>query len=383
MVSPVVTKFKRRFGLTPTLITGAMLEVAALISSSFATRVWHLYLAQGVLFGWGAGFQYIGGSGVVPQWFTRRRAFANSIASSGSGIGGLIWSLATGAMIKNIGFRWSLRITGIVSFAVNIICGLLMKDRNLDTKPNQRAFDIALLKNREFSLLLVWGFFSMLGYTILLFSLPNFALGIGLSADQASIVGAMVNLGMAVGRPIIGFYSDTIGGINMAASSTFVGSLVCYFVWIFADSYGVLILTAVLAGSVCGTFWATIPSLTSDAVGMNDLLSGLSIIWVSLVIPCVCKSTLTLRYIGYLLTKVQIVAEPIALSLEDNSSPKSIQIFTGSMFIGGTLSLLLLRNLKVTRLTAASSDLVLGSGTAAVANHKGVLGKNMFVWGKY
>lgn len=277
--------------MTPTLLIGAVLEAGALISASFATRVWQLYLCEGVLFGWGCGFQYIGGSGVVPQWFTRRRAFANSIASSGSGMGGLIWCLATGAMIQNLGLSWSFRITAIVAFTINVVCALLMKDRNQNIKPNQRAFEFTLLKNREFVFLLVWGFFSVLGYTILLFSLPNFARSIGLSADQASIVGAMVNFGMAVGRPIVGFYSDSVGSINMATGATFFGSLVCYFVWMFADSYGVLILAAILGGSVCGTFWATIPPLASDAIGIKELPSGLSIVWSSVVIPSLCKFT--------------------------------------------------------------------------------------------
>jgi predicted MFS family arabinose efflux permease len=158
-------------------------------------------------------------------------------------------------MIETLGFRWSLRITAIVAFSANVVCALLMmKDRNKHIKPNQRAFDIKLFKNRESVLLLLWGFFSMLGYTILLFSLPNFATTARLSQYQAAIVGAVVNLGMAVGRPIVGFYSDSVGGINMAAGATFFGSLVCFLVWIFADSYGVLILEAILGGSVCDTF---------------------------------------------------------------------------------------------------------------------------------
>jgi MFS family permease len=132
----------------------------------------------------------------------------------------------------------------------------------------------------------------MLGYTILLFSLPNFAIYIGLLQQQESIVGAMVNLGMAVGRPMVGYYSDTVGGVNMAAGAIFFGSLVCYLVWMFADSYGVLILAAILGGSVCGTFWATIPSLAANAVGLKELPATLSIIWTSVVFPCLCKSVI-------------------------------------------------------------------------------------------
>jgi MFS family permease len=159
-------------------------------------------------------------------------------------------------MIKSLGLSWSFRITAIVAFTVNVSCGLLMRDRNENIKPNQRAFDVKLLKRYPFVLLLLWGFCSMMGYTILLFSLPDYAARIGLGLQQVAVVGALVNLGMAVGRPIVGYYSDSVGGINMAAGATFFGSLVCFFVWMFAKSYGVLVLAAILGGSVCGTFWA-------------------------------------------------------------------------------------------------------------------------------
>lgn len=43
--------------------------------------------------------------------------------------------------------------------------------------------------------MLGWGFFSMLGYIVLLFSLPNYARSIGLSAQQGSVIGALLNLG--------------------------------------------------------------------------------------------------------------------------------------------------------------------------------------------
>jgi MFS family permease len=125
-----------------------------------------------------------------------------------------------------------------------------MRDRNENIKPNQRAFDIKLLRRYPFVLLLLWGFYRMMGYTILLFSLPDYAARIGLGLQQVAVVGAMVNLGMAVGRPIVGYYSDSVGGINMAAEASFFGSLVCFFVWMFAKSYGVLVLAALLGKSL-------------------------------------------------------------------------------------------------------------------------------------
>ena len=53
-----------------------------------------------------------------------------------------------------------------------------MKDRNKAIGSSQLAFDVRFFKKIEFWLTLGWGFFSMLGYIVLLFSLPNYALSV-------------------------------------------------------------------------------------------------------------------------------------------------------------------------------------------------------------
>lgn len=233
----------------------------------------------------------------------------------------------------------------------------------------------------------------MLGYTILLFSLPNYAITIGLSQYQASIVGAMTNLGMAVGRPIVGYYSDSVGGVNMAAGATLFGSLVCFFIWMFAETYAVLILAAILGGSVCGTFFAIIVPLASNAVGLKELPSGLSIVWASIVVPCLCEFLRDTTSSNWdFADQKSIVAEPIALSLQRHSNNwnKNIQVFAGSMFLAGAISLLFLRGLKVGRLRAADS----GSNSPASGSleKEGESGADscvgrwlltMFAWGNF
>ena len=48
--------------------------------------------------------------------FLRRRSLAQGIASSGSGIVGVIYAVATTPMIENISLPWALRITGETLF---------------------------------------------------------------------------------------------------------------------------------------------------------------------------------------------------------------------------------------------------------------------------
>jgi MFS family permease len=95
----------------------------------------------------------------------------------------------------------------------------------------------------------------MLGYMTLLYSLPNFADSIGLNGSQAAAISAYLNLGIALGRPAVGWASDRWGRIEIAGLLTGFCGLMCFAIWIPARTYGVTILFAILSGAVVGVFW--------------------------------------------------------------------------------------------------------------------------------
>lgn len=239
LVSPIATIVVGRFGTRVCLLTGVFLETLALVTASFAKEFWQLLLSQGLCFGYGMGFLFVGSVGIIPQWFTTRRSLANGIGAAGSGLGGLMYSLATQAIIQHISLGWAFRILGIVSGGVNLICALLIKDRNKHIGTRQLAFDYTLFKRVGFWLVQGYGFFTMLGYIVLLFSLPNYANYIGLTPKQASVIGAVMNLGQGIGRPPIGYWSDAFGRINMAGTMTFLSGLFALVIWTNAKTYGV------------------------------------------------------------------------------------------------------------------------------------------------
>lgn len=285
----MATYTTRVYGTRTTLLLGVAFEALALISASFTREVWQLFLSQGICFGVGMGFLFVGSVGVVPQWFTKRRSLANGIGTAGSGIGGMIYSLATEAMIERLGVGWTFRILGIIAATVNTICALLMRDRNKAVGASQLAFDYTMFKRREYWLLLGWGFFSLMGYIVLLFSLPNYAVSVGLSSQQGSVVGALLNLGQGLGRPLVGISSDSAGRINLAGLCTLLCGIFCFFIWIFAKTYGVIIFFAIVVGTVAGTFWTTIGPVGAEVVGLKELPSALSIVWLALVLPTTCE----------------------------------------------------------------------------------------------
>ncbi|KAH6678425.1 MFS transporter-like protein [Halenospora varia] len=333
IVSPLATICMRVYGTRVTLFIGIALQTAGLLGASWTNQIWQLFLSQGVAFGVGMGFLFVASVGLVPQWFDKKRSFANSIAAAGSGIGGLVYSLASNAMIQSIGLGWAFRVLAILSCAVNIICTILVRDRNKAVGAVHIAFDVKLFKRIEFLLLIGWGFFSMLGYVVLLFSLPNYARSIGLTAKQGSVIGAVLNLGQGMGRPFVGYFSDAFGRINMAGTCTFLAGLFSLVIWIFAKSYGVLIFFALIVGTVAGTFWATIGPVGAEVVGIKILPSALSIVWLAIVLPCT-------------------FSEPIALELRTTTGDIYLhaQIFTGFMYIGAALCAWFLRAWKVKEL---------------------------------
>ncbi|KAF7554494.1 hypothetical protein G7046_g6796 [Stylonectria norvegica] len=329
LVSPLATVCVHEFGTKPTLFLGTVLQAASLVAASFATKIWHLFLTQGVLFGVGMGFIFVTSSAIVPQWFTTRRSLANGIAACGSGLGGVVYSFAAGAMIKHLGLAWAFRILGILAFVANTISTLLIKDRNSIIGSRQSAFETDLLRRPEYLLLLGFGWFSMLGYVVLIYSLSNYANEIGLDASQAALISGIFNLGQTFGRPLMGYFSDRTGRINMACLTTFLTGIFVFTIWINAKTYAVLIVFAVVGGAVGGTFWATIAPVTAEVVGLKYVPSGLNIMWLTILLPCT-------------------FSEPIALQIVIGTGKYTgAQIFTGFMYIAAALCLVGLRGWKI------------------------------------
>ncbi|KXL43191.1 hypothetical protein M433DRAFT_150314 [Acidomyces richmondensis BFW] len=328
LVSPLVAVFRQKIGTRGTLLLGTMLVSASMFASSFATQIWHLFLTQGACFGYGMGFLYITASAVLPQWFSKRRSLALGIASSGAGLGGLAYNLGSGAGVEFIGVQWTYRVLAVCTAVVNGVCALLLKDRNSTVRPRKQAFDIREFGRVEICLIIAWGFFTELGYIVLLYSLPNYAISVGLSPAQGSMVGAILNLGLAVGRPAIGWCSDTFGRINVATAMTALCSIYCLILWIPAYSYGILLVFAFASGTVTGTFWACVVPVMTEVVGLQRLPLAFGMVCLPLVLPTT-------------------FAEPIALQLVYSSGYLTSKIFVAFAFLIGASSVFALRYWKI------------------------------------
>jgi MFS family permease len=328
LISPLVHASNRKLGTWFNMLIGTVLVSLSMIGASFSAKIWHLFLSQGLLFGYGMGFLYITAMAVLPQWFGKKRSLAVGIAASGAGLGGLAYNLGASAAIESLGLKWTYRLLAFCTLTANLFSSLLLKDRNSSVRPRDKVFNFREYGYVEVILVITWGFLTELGYIVLLYSLPNYASSVGLSARQGSVIGALLNLGLAVGRPIVGFCSDAFGHINVAAVMTAACGFLCLVLWIPAKTYPVLLIFAITSGTAAGTFWGCVTPVTTEVVGLQRLPSAFSMICLLLVLPTT-------------------FAEPIALQIASQSGYLASQIFVGCMFFGGAASVCALRSWKI------------------------------------
>lgn len=333
LVSPLTTTVRKLIGAQPTLHLGAVLIFVALLTSSFATKVWHLFLSQGLCFGWGMGFSYVTAAALLPPWFTSRRSLAVGIATSGAGVGGLVYSLMVNQIIEELNVAWAYKIIAFSALTANVFASLLLQEWR---GRNQAISDELHFAPRDFRrievlLIIFWGITTELGYIILLYSLPTFASSIGLTLSQGSIASALLNLGLAVGRPLVGHFSDSYGRINMAGLTTLLCAVSCFAIWIPAQSLPPLLLFSLVAGAFCGTFWSTLTPVLAEVVGIHKLASTQAVVLIALVLPTT-------------------FAEGIAMELvsEDSGNMfRRAQLLVAFMFLAGSLCLWFLRCWKI------------------------------------
>lgn len=335
LVSPLATVLVHYYGILVTVNLGAVLVMTSLITTSFVQSKWQLFLSEGVCFGVGMGLCFIGSVGVTSYWFSKRRSLANGITAAGSGIGGLTYSLATGAMIPRLGFPWTMRILGIICFAINLCCGSLLRlppGAPLRATGGTMRFSVVL--NFKCTLLFIWGALSAMGYVVLMFSLSSYAVAVGLSQHQGSIASALINLGQVFGRPIVGVLSDKLGRFNVAFAATLFSGILCFVFWIFAKSMVSIGFFSITVGLVCGTVWAAAAPLSAEIVGLGNMSSALGFFWLAVASPCA-------------------VAQAIAVQLRDSPADRypymRVQMFVGTLYASAAVCLVLLRGVLSTK----------------------------------
>ncbi|KAL4769230.1 major facilitator superfamily domain-containing protein [Aspergillus nidulans var. acristatus] len=188
-----------------------------------------------------------------------------------------------------MGPSWTYRTLAIVQVVVCSCCVLSLRDNDRantgSSNRDLRAINFRVGRRYEVWQFLTWSFFSVMGFMVIWFSLSTYSRSIGLSTAQGSIVTAVMNVGQIVGRPLVGYYNDAVGRINIATAATFVSGVLCLSLWVWSRSYASILCFAFFGGSLFGTFLTVMAPLSAEVAALKEIRSCLTIMWLVCVLP--------------------------------------------------------------------------------------------------
>ncbi|KAI8991907.1 major facilitator superfamily domain-containing protein [Mycotypha africana] len=335
----LVNRFKTRL----TLFISVIICSAGLVLAGFSTKVLHLYLTQGVVYGIGCSIMFYIALTVVPKWFSERKGLALGVLSSGISIGGLAMPLIMEPLNSRLGAAWCFRILGFICFGLGMISCLLLSEKNVvktndDEKKHgendvekfsfKKIFNFgSVLKNPRFLLWVASEIFMETAFNVPIVFIPSYATYIGLTSSEGAVILSVCSGMNAVGRLCAGFAADFLGHVNVILIYTVIAGLSSLLVWMYATSFGMLMAFAVIFGFFGGAFITLTPTITLLVTGSEGFECGVS---AFLVLSTVAQFGPNL-------------ASAVELTVHDTKPFDTYKYFTGVSYLLGASLLLIFK----------------------------------------
>ncbi|KAI0045443.1 MFS general substrate transporter [Auriscalpium vulgare] len=257
--------------LRPMMIGGLVVCVASMLVSSFATKVWHLILLQGVLYGIAGGCLYMPVVFWLSEWFVTRRSFAGAIIFGGAGLGGAAFPIAANYLLQHVGFRWTIRAMALAVGTFGGLAILGVKPR-LPIPPASRRtrappLDFSFIKSPVFISVGITVFLQALAYFPVSLYIPTYAVSLGYSRLHGTLALTVFNLATVIGQMVSGYYCDVGSYTRVMLSSAILSSILAYALWGFAHSLALVYVFVVIFGTISGGFSAICPPAAAEVHG--------------------------------------------------------------------------------------------------------------------
>ncbi|KAI1376885.1 MFS general substrate transporter [Hypoxylon crocopeplum] len=247
---------------------GSVLQLLAVFLASISSQYWQLFLAQGVCGGLGAGILYCPIIACVATYFSKKRALAIALVTSGGATGGTIFPVIAQQLSGKVGFPWTMRVMGFVVLFNAAIMVTFARTR-LPPRPRGPLVEWAAFKELPYAFYTA-GAFCLLWSVYLIYNYINHYGRTVLGMDASTSLNTLF-IANAVGIPgriIPALVSDAYLGPFRTLIPLTIGSGVLYFGWIGVQDPTSLYVFAVICGIVNGGVqtiaMAGLPTLTSD-----------------------------------------------------------------------------------------------------------------------
>ncbi|KAI1106942.1 MFS general substrate transporter [Jackrogersella minutella] len=250
------------------IAVGSALQLIGIFMASLSAQYWELFLAQGVCGGIGAGILYCAIISNVATYFSKKRALAIALVTSGGATGGTIFPVIAQQLPQKVGFPWTIRVMGFVVM-FNVAIMILLARARLSGRPRGPLVEWAAFKEVPYSFYTA-GAFCILMSVYLIYNYINVYGRTELGMDvQTSLNTLLIANAVGIpGRIIPALVSDAYLGPFRTLIPLTIGSMALYLGWIgIRDDhalYAFAVLSGLINGGVQTISMAGLPSLTKD-----------------------------------------------------------------------------------------------------------------------
>ncbi|EKG09845.1 Major facilitator superfamily [Macrophomina phaseolina MS6] len=249
------------------MLLGITMHVLGLMMTSLSTKYWHFVLAQSICSGMGSGAILYASLNSVATWFRERRALALGIASSGSGVSGIVTPIVFNKLRVEIGFAWAIRCIAFMFLGLLTVAALTVRSRLRPNSEPWRLADFAHpFKSRCFVSTTLAAFVFHMGLYVPMNYITLQALDEGMSENLAGYLISIMNGASVLGRILLGRLGDKAGRYNCLIGSASVSALVVLLVWLPGHGNAAFIVFSALVGFSLGGYIALLPACVAQAL---------------------------------------------------------------------------------------------------------------------
>lgn len=311
-------QIRKHFSSFTSMFIGSILLSFGMIIASWCNETWQFAMTQGLMFGIGSSLVYMPPIVYCPQYYDRRRGVAMGVVFSGTGFGSLVFAFLSRALITSVGWRWSLRILGLIALSITLTCSFFVQPHPTyrTSSPVVRS-DFQVFKSWAFYLQMLCSLFQSMGYLIPLIYMSTYGITLGFSDKQGATFIAINNVVNACSKIVIGQGADYIGRLNMQLICCICSAVTVYALWL-VPHRATFLAFVVLYGVASGPIISLLPSCLTEVFGVEVYYSVSGMLYL-------------FRGVGNLL------GSPLAGLLIDNNTNSPSGYFNAIQYTGATL----------------------------------------------
>ncbi|QQK39970.1 Monocarboxylate transporter, putative [Penicillium digitatum] len=153
---------------------GCLFQVAGALATSFGTKLWHFWLAQGIVSGIGHGLVFSPMISLYATYFSSKRVMAVSLASCGAATGGMVFPVVAYRCFTQIGFAWTVRIMAAIILFNSVMIVKFTRSRIIPRSPPPWV-DLSAFHERPYLLFSIGSFLIFEGIYFAYIYLRQFA----------------------------------------------------------------------------------------------------------------------------------------------------------------------------------------------------------------